>query len=422
MSNDVENGAHGRTPSMAPFFALWSGQVFSLLGSQLAQFALVWWLTRSTGSATVLALATMMALLPQGLLGPLAGALVDRWNRRTVMMLADGSVAVATLALAALFAMDAVQVGYIYALMLFRATAVTFHWPAMQASITLMVPEKHLSRIAGLNQTLLGAVTIVAPPLGALLLEMLPMHDILAINTGAALLAVSPLLFIRIPLPARIGLPGGGSSVLADVREGLRYVSGQAGLVMVVVIVILVNLLLTPAFSLQPLLITRHFAGGAPELAWLQSALGIGMVLGGLTLGAWGGFRRRVVTGLSALSLAGLGMVAVGMAPSTALSMAVVAMFFTGFMFPMMNGSMFAVMQSTIPAEIQGRVFALIMSGATVMTPLGLAVAGPVADALGVQVWFVAGGIVTSAVALASFFVPALTRMEESSSLSARIG
>src|SRR5512143_3364431 len=185
MKDTTRNAAPTPTPSMIPFFALWGGQVFSMLGCQLAQFSMVWWLTQSTGSATVLAFATMMAMLPQVLIGPIAGALVDRWNRRMVMMVAYGSVAVAALVLAAIFAASHVQVAFIYALIFYRAAAVAFHAPAMQASIPLLVPGKHLSRIAGMNQMLFGLAAIVAPPAGALLLSALPMHGILLINTAA---------------------------------------------------------------------------------------------------------------------------------------------------------------------------------------------------------------------------------------------
>jgi DHA3 family macrolide efflux protein-like MFS transporter len=150
--NDTNRETESR--SMTSFFVIWTGQAFSLVGSQLVQFALVWWLTKTTGSATVLAFATMMALLPQIVLGPFAGALVDRWDRRRVLMVADGGIALATLLLAALYALGLVQVWHIYALMLVRAAGSAFHWPAMQASTTLLVPEKHLSRIAGLNQTI----------------------------------------------------------------------------------------------------------------------------------------------------------------------------------------------------------------------------------------------------------------------------
>src|SRR5512143_3154383 len=118
MKDTTRNAAPTPTPSMIPFFALWGGQVFSMLGSQLAQFSMVWWLTQSTGSATVLAFATMMAMLPQVLVGPVAGTLVDRWNRRTVMMAADASVALGALLLAAVFAVGKAEVAFIYAMML----------------------------------------------------------------------------------------------------------------------------------------------------------------------------------------------------------------------------------------------------------------------------------------------------------------
>jgi DHA3 family macrolide efflux protein-like MFS transporter len=107
----------------APFFAIWTGQVFSLLGSQLVQFALIWWLTQTTGSATVLATASLVGLLPNVLLSPIAGALVDHWKRKTVMILADGTVALATLALALLFLSGSIQYWHVYLLMFVRSVA-----------------------------------------------------------------------------------------------------------------------------------------------------------------------------------------------------------------------------------------------------------------------------------------------------------
>lgn len=396
-----------------PFFTIWTGQAFSLIGSNLVQFALVWWLTETTGSATILAVASIMAVLPQVFLGPIAGALVDRWNRRLVMMVADSVIALAVVVLAVLYALDAVQIWHIYVLMFIRAAGGAFHWPAMQASTTLMVPEKHLSRVAGLNQTLFGVANIVAPPLGALLFSILPIQGILAIDVGTAVLAIVPLFFITIPQPERKEAPEEKPSVLADMREGLRFVWGWRGMMMILIIATLINLLINPGFALLPIMVTDHFGGGALELAWLQSAWGIGMILGGITLGVWGGFKRRIVTGLLALTLMGVGVTVLGLTPATAFTLALGAMFFGGFMNPIANGSLFATLQVTVPPEMQGRVFTLAMSGSAAMSPLGLAIAGPVADALGVQIWFLIGGLATVIMGVGSFFVPAIMRIED---------
>ena len=142
----------GHTRWQIPFLTVWAGQAFSLVGSKVAQFALVWWLTEMTGSATVLATATLVALIPEILLSPLAGVYVDRWNRRVVMLVADGLVALAALWLAYQFKIGTVQVWHVYAIMFVRSVAGSFHWPAMQASTSLMVPKEQLSRVAGLNQ------------------------------------------------------------------------------------------------------------------------------------------------------------------------------------------------------------------------------------------------------------------------------
>jgi DHA3 family macrolide efflux protein-like MFS transporter len=406
--------------SMRPFFTIWTGQAFSLLGSSLVQFALVWWLTRTTGSATVLALATMMAMLPQVVVSPVAGALVDRWNRRVVMMVADGLIALAVAVLALLFVLEGVQVWHIYVLMFIRAVGGAFHWPAMQASTSLMVPEKHLARVAGLNQALQGLAAIVAPPLGALLLDALPIQGALAIDLVTAALAIGPLFFVHVPQPVRTAPAEGASqsSVAGDLREGLRFLLGWPGMLMVIGIAMMVNLLLHPAMSLQPLLVTDHFGRGALGLAWLQSAFGVGFVAGGITLSAWGGFKRRVVTGVLALALNGIGFALVGLAPANAFALAVGGMFFAGFMSVIVNGSVFAMLQAVVPPEIQGRVFTVVLSGSGIMAPLGLAIAGPVADGLGVNVWFVASGIAMLVMGVGALFVPAIMHIEDKARLA----
>jgi DHA3 family macrolide efflux protein-like MFS transporter len=405
--------------SMRPFFTVWTGQVFSLLGSELVQFALVWWLTTTTGSAMVLVLATMMAVLPRVFVSPVAGALVDRWNRRTVMMMADGLSALAVMVLAVLFAFDAVQVWHVYVVMFVRAACGAFHWPAMQASTTLMVPEEHLARVAGLNQALQGLGAIVAPPLGALLLNVLPMQGVLAIDVVTAILAISPLFFVHIPQPERAEAAAQASrpSMVADLREALRFLRAWPGILMIIVIAVLVNLFIYPALSLQPLLVTEHFGGDALQLAWLQSAFGVGIVSGGITLSVWGGFKRRSLTGLLALALGGAGLAVIGVAPANAFPMALGAMFFAWFMNPIANGALMAVLQIIVPAEMQGRVFTLLQSAAGAMIPLGLVIAGPLADVLGVQIWFLVAGVAMAVMGIGALFVPAITRLDDIANL-----
>ena len=400
----------------APFFTIWTGQAFSLLGSQLVQFALVWWLKKTTGSATVLATATLVALLPQVLLGPLVGALVDRWNRRLVMIVADSLIALATVGLALLFWSGKVEVWHVYVLMFIRSLAGGFHWPAMQASTSLMVPKEHLSRVQGLNQMLNGGMSIIAAPLGALLLEVLPIQGVLAIDIGTAMLAIVPLLFIPVPQPERkaVQQPGEAKpSVWQDFTAGLKYVRGWPGLMMILAMAAVINLLVTPAFSLLPILVTKHFGGQALQLAWLESAWGIGMFLGGMILSAWGGFRRRVITSLVGLIFMGLGLVGLGLTPAAAFGLAVGCVFFAGMMNPIVNGPLFAVLQSVVEPEMQGRVFTLIMSVSMAMTPLGLIIAGPLADVLGPQAWFVVGGIATVLMGVVGFFIPAIMHIED---------
>ncbi len=398
------------------FFTIWTGQAFSLLGSQLVSFAVIWWLTQTTGSATVLATASLVGLVPQVVLGPITGALVDRWSRRLTMIIADGLIALATVVLAVLFASGHVQIWQVYMLLFIRSVCGGFHWPAMQASTTLMVPKEHLARIQGLNQMLQGGMSIASAPLGALLLTWLPMQGILAIDVSTAMLAIIPLFFFQVPQPVRMDLQAESrakSSVWQDLLAGVKYVMGWPGLMLIGIMAAVINFLLTPAFSLLPILVTKHFNGQAIQLASMQSFSGIGFIVGGLVLSAWGGFKRRILTSLVGLFAMGVGCLVMGLLPPSAFVLAVATMFFLGVINPIVNGPLLAAVQAAVAPEMQGRVFTLINTMAAGMSPIGLMIAGPISDKLGVQTWFLIGGIVTVVMGVASLFVPAIMHFED---------
>ena len=395
-----------------PFFTIWSGQSVSLLGSRIAQFALVWWLTQLTGSATVLATGTLVALLPEIFVAPLAGAYIDRWNRRWVMVIADGVVALVSLALAVLFWLGVMQVWHVYVAMLFRALGNSFHWPAMEASTALMVPKKHLARVAGLNITMQGVRNIAGPPLGALFMEIMSLQSVMLVDVGTAMLAILPLLFLEIPRPQRQAASD-PPTIWADMRDGLRYLLRWKGLVAFIAVAMIFKIALTPAFSLFPLLVSETFQKQAADLSLLEAMNGAGVILGGLILGAWGGFRRKIYTSLAGMILLGAGLIVIGMTPPNMFWMVLVSSFGIGIMIPMVDGPFIAIQQEKIAPEMQGRVLSLIGSLLWITSPFSLAVAGPISDAFGLQVWYFAAGILCVGAGFYSFLLPVIVNIEE---------
>jgi DHA3 family macrolide efflux protein-like MFS transporter len=403
---------------MRSFFIIWLGQAFSRLGSQIVQFSLIWYLTATTDSATVLASASLVGLLPQITLGPLAGTLVDRWDRRKVLIFADGMIALATGLLAFLFALGAAHIWHIYILMFIRALGGAFHTPAMIASTTLLVPEKHLARIQGLNGTLGGVIGILSPMLGALLLNLMPIQGIMVIDVGTAVFAILPLFFITIPQP-KPDVEKAVSPILADLMDGIQYLWSLPGLWLITLSQAVIYLLMMPAYSLIPIFVTDHLNGSAPQLAWLQSSVAMGTVAGGLLLSLWGGFRRQVVTVLLGTLLSGLSWVVMGFTPENGFYMAMGALFLGTAMNSVMIGSVHALWQTIIPPKLQGRAFAIAITLVSGMSSIGLAIAGPIVDQIGVRFWFLMGGIVATIAGVVPFFIPVIMEVEKSEATDA---
>jgi DHA3 family macrolide efflux protein-like MFS transporter len=410
MSNYIDTGKDWKKS----FFLIWIGQAISLIGSMIVQFALVWYLTAQTGSAVVLSMATLAALIPQVLLSPFAGALVDRWNRKVVMIVADAFIALITLGLVLLFWSGHIQIWHIFLAGFIRSLGGAFHFPAMAASTALMVPDKHLSRINGINQALNGAVNIIAPPLGALLVGTLQMHRVLSIDILTAALAILPLAFTTIPQPvlkdASVVTP---RTVFHDVVAGFHYVAGYKGMLIILVMAALVNFLFNPAFSLMPLLVTRVYNGAAMQLATLESAFGIGIISGGVLLGVWGGLKKQVYTAALGLFGMGVGTLGIALAPGSVFWLAIVGLGLMGMMNPIANGPLFAMLQSKVRPDMQGRVFTLVGSLSAAMSPLGLIAAAPVADRLGIQVWYLLAGIACALMGISIPFIRSVARLED---------
>ncbi|MCB8928641.1 MAG: MFS transporter [Ardenticatenaceae bacterium] len=397
------------------FFTIWGGQALSIVGSQLVQFALIWYLTIQTGSATVLATASLVGLLPNVILGPFIGTLVDRWDRRHIMLVSDTVIALATIGLAVLFALDVIQVWHIYVVLFIRALFESFHSNAMTASTSLMVPVEHLTRIQGINQMINGGLNVISAPLGALLLSVLPMQGVLAIDVVSALFAIVPLLFTRIPQPERRmrnAEDAGQETVWQGVKAGLRYVIGWPGLLLVGLMTVGINFTIIPAFSLMPLLVKEYFGGSAIHLGWVESAMGIGMFAGGGLLGAWGGFKRNIVTSMLGLMGMGVGTLFFALAPATALWLAILGALLVGVMTTMTMGPFYAMIQTIVEPDMQARIFSLLSSVGSAIVPVGLLIAGPIADRFSIQVWFLFGGLLCILMAVCGLFVPAVMQIE----------
>jgi MFS transporter, DHA3 family, macrolide efflux protein len=392
------------------FYTLWTGQALSLLGSQLVQFALIWYLTQQTNSATALAMASLMGLLPGVLLSPFIGTWVDRGNRKQILITADSTVAFATLILAVLFALNLVQTWHIFIVLFIRAVAGGFHQSAFGASVVLLVSKEQFARVQGFNQALYGGMNIISAPLGAYLLSIVPMQGILGIDVATALLAVSILLFSQIPQPERS--ENKKVTFWQDFAAGFHYMLAWRGLVILLGLVMVINFFYSATEPLTPLLITKHFSGDAQKLGWWLSSFAVGTVLGGLLLGTWGGFKRKLMTAQIGLILMGASTAIVGVVPSNLFWAGLVANTTVGFLLPIINGSFGATLQAAIKPEMQGRVFAFIFSAAMLVSPISLMIAGPFADAIGIQPWFLIAGISCIVMGIFGFFSSAVMDME----------
>lgn len=400
------------------FATIITGQAFSLIGSGLVSFSIIWWLARETDSTVILSVSTIMSLLPVILLSPVAGVVVDRYNRRLVMMLADAFIALVTLLMALLFILGSLHIWLIYLLLALRAAGSTFHQPAFEAAIPLIVPERHLIRTAALTQMLRSGMNFLAPMLGALLVELLPLPEILLIDVITAGIAVLSLAFIAIPdLKIKSAVTSTIKSYFSEFVSGLRYVYRWKGLMVLILVFGLANFLLAPMLSLMPLIISRHFQGGAREYGLFEMALAVGVIIGSLTLSIWGGFKRKIVSVNIAQILCGLILSFIAFVPVNRFYLVLIATIFTGITSSFINSPVTAIFQSRVEKNMQGRVMSIVTVVCMVSMPLSLAIAGPLSNVIGLMPIVYVPGLISTLVGIACFLIPPLMHIEDRSAV-----
>ncbi|AUH01497.1 MFS transporter [Prodigiosinella confusarubida] len=392
------------------FWAIFSGQALSLLGSALTQFVLLWWITDTTGSVSALATAGMAALLPQALLSPLGGTFADRYSRRLLMIGADVISALCMLVLIVLFLTQRIELWHLYTMMFIRSAMQAFQAPAAAASMSMLVPHSFLSRAAGLNQTLQALTLVAAAPLGALAISVMPLGWALSIDVSTALLGIVPLLIFSIP-QACAGM-NASSSIWREFREGLQLVWSDPGLRRLYGLLGIVVLVTMPSFMLVPLLVKEYFAGGAPQVALMEGLEGIGMVLGGLVVAA-SAPRRKMPWILWGFTASCFSLALTALVPPTLFGVAIAWWVVSGFTFILGDAPLTALLQSTIPNHLQGRVLSLLNTVMGLAAPIGLAISTPLGELIGIRWLFVLMGVLGGLVCLTGFLSPKLLKLEK---------
>ncbi|MHB1317634.1 MAG: MFS transporter [Anaerolineae bacterium] len=362
---------------MRAFTIIWAGQLVSLIGSGLSGFALGVYLFQLTGAATQLALSMVAASLPNLLLLPFAGTLVDRWDRRTVLILSDTGAALVTLGLWALLATGQLQVWHVYLGNAITSALGAFQRPAYMGIPSLLVPAEQYGRVSGMMQLADAASAIVAPLIAGFMIVAIRIQGVFLVDLGTFLFAAGMLFLVQIPNPRRqTGGEAERPSLLRQAAFGWRYVWARRGLLGMVSLFALVNFSLGFYSALfAPLVLSIY---GAEVLGTLFSVGGAAMLAGSLAMSAWGGTRRRVYTVLAGISVAGLGIALAGLRPNVLTIGAGNLLLFLAV--PFANAASQAIWLAKVPADVQGRVFAIRLMIASCITPLAYLLAGPLAD------------------------------------------
>lgn len=365
-----------------------SSQTLSLFGSALVQYAIMWYITLTTQSGLMMTLYIICGFIPTFLLSPFAGVWADRYNRRSLIMIADAMIAVVTLILAITFMLGYQAVWLLFVISAVRALGAGIQTPAVGAILPQIVPQEKLTKVNGINGSLQALTMFVAPIVSAALLTMATIEVIFFIDVVTAAIAIFTLfVFLKIPLHKKAS-DTQSTGYLDDFKEGLAYIKQHAFLKSFFIFFAIFFVLMAPAAFLTPLQVTRSFGDDVWRLTAIEIAFSVGMMAGGGIIASWGGFKNKVYTMAIASLIMAVSTFALGIVPVFWIYLAIMAVF--GVAMPIFNTPTTVMLQEKVDENYLGRIFGVFGMISTSMMPIGMLIFGPLADVVKIE-WLLVG-------------------------------
>ena len=372
------------------FALIYTGQAFSVIGSSAAQFAIIWYLTIKTQSAVVLTIASVVGFLPQGLISPFAGVWVDRYNRKTVMMLSDGFVALCGGILGVSFLFGEPSVWFIYVILFLRAMGSTFHAPAMTAAIPSLVPEEYLVKSGGWGQAVTSGSNMLGPVIGSFMMSIATVPIVMLVDILGAMLAILTLASVKVPNVERTNKD---NRFFDDLKEGIFALLNNKALISMGIPMLIASVLCMPLSSLLPLLVNKYFGGGEIATGISRFLYSGGYVVGALALGIFGKGEKQFKMISISLVILGVAATCGGILPKEGFGIFLFLIFAFGVAATCYLVPYTAYIQKNLNPGVIGKVMSLLMSIMSLAVPVGLAFAGPLADAIGINTWYFVSGV-----------------------------
>jgi DHA3 family macrolide efflux protein-like MFS transporter len=370
-----------------------TGQALSLFGSMVVQYAIMWHITLETQSGTMMTVFTVVGFLPMFLISPFGGVWADRFNRKYIINIADGGIAAASLIVALFILSGTDSVWILLFCSMVRSLGQGVQTPAVGAFIPQIVPAERLTRINGIQGSVQSFIALSAPFVSGALMSFAPLWMLFFLDVVTAVIGIS-VLFFFVKVPAAEKSERKKLEYFGDLKAGIGYMRKRRYIVALFVLSAAFMFFASPAMMLTPLQVTRNFGDDAWRLAAVEITFSVGMMAGGVLIGAWGGFKNRVFT--MSLACALFGVCTAGLGLTSYFSVYNVIMALIGLTLPLYNAPVMTLLQTTVDPEFMGRVLSVIMMLNSVMVPMGMLVFGPVSDRLSINIILVGTGAVTA--------------------------
>ena len=370
-----------------------AGQTLSLFGTLLVQYAILWHITLKTQSGTMMTVFTIAGFLPMFFISPFAGVWADRFNRKNIINIADGSIAFVCLIVAVFLFFGSDPIGILLICTVVRSFGQGAQMPAVSALIPQIVPQENLTKVNGILSSIQAGTTLAAPMASGALMTFAPLEILFLVDVVTAGVAITVLFFfVKVPALEKPDEGKKGIEYFNDLKEGFIYIKDHGYILRLVLLTSVFMICVSPSALLTPLQVIRDFGSEVWRLTAIEITFSVGMMAGGIIIGAWGGFKNRVYTMAFAVALYGLGVIGLGLVNNFFVYIGIFGVI--GIAMPLFNTPIVVLFQSTVDSAFMGRVFSVFGMASSVLMPLSMLVFGPLSDTVAIDVLLIGTGIV----------------------------